>query len=387
MKIALLEPLILNVSDRTNWFFIRVTAENGLTGLGEASLNGWEPAQMAVAESLRVALQGKSIDEAIPLLRVYPHSPGGLIASSVASATEQAITDLRARLAGVPVHVLLAGKAARKAVRVYANINRGARNRSPDGIAQAARNAVAAGYAAVKIAPFDGVYADHPDAAERKRLTQLGIDRVYAIREAVGPDIDIMVDCHWRFDESGALQLIRDLQAARLYWLECPTSENPDGFSSIQRIRDQACQHGMKLAGAERQVSVSGFKPFVEGRLLDIVMPDIKYAGGYSEMLNIAETCASGNVGFSPHNPSGPICNMASVHLCAIAPAFLVLEVQLAESPLYVDVVKGFQPRLVNSCFEVPDTPGIGVELDDAVLRAHPYKALAPNANLDPRLG
>jgi galactonate dehydratase len=358
-----------------------------LTGLGEASLNGWEPAQMAVAESLRTALQGRTIDEAIPLLRVYPHSPGGLIASSVASATEQAITDLRAKFAGVPVHALLGGKAMRKAVRVYANINRGARNRSPDGIAQAARNAVAAGYAAVKIAPFDGVYPDHPDAVELKRLTQLGVDRVYAIREAVGPDIDIMVDCHWRFDEPGALKLIRDLRAARLYWLECPTSENPDGFASIRRIHDETSQCGMKLAGAERQVAVSGFRPFVTDRLLDVVMPDIKYAGGYAEMLNIAETCAANSVGFSPHNPSGPICNMASIHLCAIAPAFLILEFQLAESPLYIDVVKGFQPKLVNSCFEVPDTPGIGVELDDSILRGHPYKVLASNANLDPRLG
>lgn len=387
MKIARLEPLILNVSEKTNWLFIRVTAENGMTGLGEASLNGWEMAQLAVAENLRTAVQGKSIDDMAPLLRVYPHSPGGLVASSVVSATEQAVTDLRAKLAGVPVHKLLSRKAARKAVRVYANINRGARDRSPAGIAQAAHNAVAAGYSAVKIAPFDGVYPDHPDAAELKRLTQIGIERVYAIRETVGPDISIMVDCHWRFDEPGSLQLMRDLQTAKLYWLECPASENPDGFAAIRRIHSETVRCGMKLAGAERQVAIAGFKPFVADGLLDVVMPDIKYAGGYAEMLNIAGLCANHNVGFSPHNPSGPVCNMASIQLCAIAPAFLILEYQLAESPLYFDVVGGFRPKLVNGCFEVPDTPGIGIELDDAVLRAHPYRALAANANLDPRLG
>ena len=388
MNIALVEPLILNVSEKTNWFFIRVTAENGLTGLGEASLNGWEPAQLAVAENLRATLQGKSVDDAPRLLRVYPHSPGGLVASSVVSAAEQAITDLRAKLAGAPVHTLLGGKTvARKAVRVYANINRGARDRSPDGIARSAGNAVAAGYAAIKIAPFDGVYPGHPDGAELKRLTQLGIDRVYAIRETVGPDIDIMVDCHWRFDEAGTLQLMRELQAARLYWLECPVSENPDGFAALKRIHDETTRCGMKLAGAERQVAVAGFKPFVADGLLDVVMPDIKYAGGYSEMLGIAALCAANHVGFSPHNPSGPVCNMASIQLCAIAPAFLILEYQLAESPLYFDVAGGFQPRLVNGCFEVPDTPGIGIELDDAVLKAHPYRVLAANANLDPRLG
>lgn len=391
MNIAQVEPLILNVSEKTNWFFIRVTAENGMSGLGEATLNGWEMAQMAVAETLAAALQGKSVDDVMPLLRVYPHSPGGLVASSIASATEQAVTDLRAKLAGAPVHVLLGGidahKTARKAVRVYANINRGARDRNPDGIARSARNAVDAGYGAVKIAPFDGVYPDHPDVAACKRLTQLGIDRIYAIREAVGPDIDIMVDCHWRFDETGALQLMRDLKAAKLYWLECPTSENPDGFAAIQRIHAETTRQNMKLAGAERQVAAAGFKPFVADGLLDVVMPDIKYAGGYAEMLSIAALCAAHNTGFSPHNPSGPVCNMASIQLCAIAPAFLVLEYQLAESPLYFDVAGGFQPKPVNGSFEVPETPGIGIELDDAVLRAHPYRALATNANLDPRLG
>jgi len=391
MKIAQLEPLILNVSEKTNWFFIRITAENGMAGLGEATLNGWEMAQMTVTETLAASLQGKSVDDVTPLLRVYPHSPGGLVAGSITSAAEQAVTDLRARLAGVPVHRLLGGKdaqkTARKSVRVYANINRGARDRTPDGIARSARNAVDAGYGAVKIAPFDGVYPDHPDAAENRRLTQLGIERIYAIREAVGPDIDIMVDCHWRFDEAGTRQLMRELKAAKLYWLECPVTENPDGFAAIKRIHDETTRQHLKLAGAERQVAVAGFKPFVADGLLDVVMPDIKYAGGYAEMLNIAALCETHKVGFSPHNPSGPVCNMASIQVCAIAPAFLILEYQLAESPLYFEVAGGYQPKLVNGCFEVPDAPGIGITLDDSVLQAHPWRALAANANLDPRLG
>lgn len=386
MKIALVEPLILNVSEKTNWVFIRVTAENGLTGLGEASLNGWETAQMAVAESMRTAMQGKAIDDLPSLLRVYPHSPGGLIASSVISATEQAVTDLRAKLAGEPVHALL-GKRVRKAVRVYANINRGARDRSPSGIARAARDAVEAGFTAVKIAPFDGVYWGDSDKEAFKSRTRLGIDRVYAIREAIGPDVDVMVDCHWRFDESETLEIMRDLKAARLYWLESPLSENPDRFAALRRIREQANALGMKLSGAERQIAEDGFAPYIKGGLLDVVMPDVKYSGGYAEMLKIARLCAHHGVGFSPHNPTGPVCNIASMHLCAVAPAFIILEHQLAESPLFFDVVGGFRPKLTNGCFEVPDTPGLGAELDDAILRAHPYRPLAPNANLDPRLG
>ena len=389
MRIAAVEPLVFNVSEKTNWFFVRVTAEDGLTGIGEASLNGYEPAQVAYAENMRQEWIGKTADELLQLLKVYAHSPGGLIASSIISATEQAVTDLRAKAAGVPVYALLAagGVTARKAVRVYANINRGARDRSPEGIARAAVHAVEQGYGAIKIAPFDGVYWGDSNEPEKLRRTQAGIARVRAIREAVGPDIDIMVDCHWRFDERGAQRLLHELRSVRLYWIECPVSENSDSFAMLQRIHGGARASGMQLAGAERQIGLGGFAPFVDDGLLDVVMPDVKYAGGYGEMLRIAVRCAERGVHFAPHNPTGPVCNLASMQICAVAPAFLVLEHQLAESPLFYEVAGGYRPKLVNGCFELPAVPGIGIELDEAVLRAHPYRRLPANANLDERLG
>lgn len=386
MRIESIEPLILNVSEKTNWVFIRITAENGLSGIGEASLNGWETAQLAVLESLSLEFRGKLVGDVFPLLRVFQHSPGGLVAGSVISAIEQAVTDLRARQAGVPIYALFA-KQVHKFVRMYANINRGARDRSPDGIARSALNAVAAGYTAIKIAPFDGVYWGDADQSKVERLTRVGIDRIYAIREAVGPYVDIMVDCHWRFDHSGASRLLRELKAASLFWIECPTSENPDGFSVMRKLRKEAGACGMKLAGAERQAGAGGFSPFINEGLLDVVMPDVKYAGGYSEMLKIAENCAHHGVSFAPHNPTGPVCNLASMHICSVAPAFLILEHQLNESPVFFEVVKGYRPKLVNGCFELPDAPGIGVTLDDDVLRRNPYRRLPASANLDPRLG
>lgn len=386
MKVARIEPLVLNVSEKTNWFFVRVTADNGLTGVGEASLNGWETAQLAHAADVSARLTGLAVDDIAPHLRVFAHSPGGLIASSIMSAIEQAVTDLRAKHAGVPLHALL-GKARRGSIPVYANINRGARDRSPAGIAQSARDAVAAGFSALKIAPFDGVYFGDTDTESFRSKTKLGIDRVYAIREAVGPDVRLMVDCHWRFDETATLDIMRKLKDARLYWLECPISENPDRYAALGRVRAQTNALGMKLAGAERQIADTGFAPFIGQHLLDVVMPDVKYAGGYAEMLKIAAQCELHGVAFAPHNPSGPICNLASMHLCMVAPGFLILEHQLAESPLYFDVVGGYRPGLVDGCFVVPDAPGLGATLDDAVLAAHPYRPLAPNANLDPQLG
>lgn len=386
IKIVRIEPLILNVSEKTNWFFVRVTLDDGTTGLGEASLNGWETAQLAYAETLSGRIIDKPLREVDALLRVYPHSPGGLIASSVASGVEQAITDARAKRAGVPLHEML-GKARRKRIPVYANINRGARDRTPAGIARAAASAVAEGYNAIKIAPFDGVLPGVSDTTEGQQRIKAGIDRVFALREAVGPDVRIMVDCHWRFDEATALDVARRLAATKLYWLECPVSENPDGYEALADVRDRVHELGMKLAGAERQIATAGFRPYTESKLLDVIMPDVKYAGGYREMLSIAALCERTGTSFSPHNPTGPVCNLASMHLCSVAPAFLILEHQLAESPLYYEVVNGYRPRLVDGCFELPEAPGLGIELDDSVLEAHPYRPLAANANLDPRLG
>jgi galactonate dehydratase len=385
-KIARIEPLILNVSEKTNWFFLRVTLDDGTTGLGEASLNGWETAQLAYAETLSGRIIGKPVRDIDALLSVYPHSPGGLIASSVASGIEQAITDAQAKRAGVPLHEML-GKARRKRIPVYANINRGARDRTPAGIARAAASAVAEGYSAIKIAPFDGVLPGQSATTEGRERIQAGIERVFAIREAVGLDIRIMADCHWRFDEAAALDVARRLAPAKLSWLECPISENADGYESLARVRDCAHGLGMKLAGAERQIASAGFRPYTAAKLLDVIMPDVKYAGGYREMLSIAAMCERTGTSFSPHNPTGPVCNLASMHLCAVAPAFLILEHQLAESPLCYDLVHGYRPRLVDGCFELPEAPGLGIELDDRVLKAHPYRPLAANANLDPRLG
>lgn len=386
MKLSRLETLIINVSSKTNWTFVRLTTDDGLTGVGEASLNGWEPLQIAYGEMLAGHLVGLPAAQWAKCVRVHAHGPGGLVAASMCSAVEQAMTDIRAKAAGKPVHALLGG-AVRDGVRVYANINRRTRDRTPNGFAKSARDAVQIGFEAIKIAPFDGVVWEDFGAADARRRISLGIDRVYAVREAVGPEVDLMVDCHWRFDEPSAAAALRDLADAKLFWLECPISEQPEHWPALGRLRSLANEFGMRLAGAETQIGLAAFQRLGSPKLLDVMMPDIKYCGGFGEMQRIAAAIGSQGIGLAPHNPTGPVCNMATVHACAVAANFLVLEYQLAESPLYGDVVKGVEPQLVDGAFLVPDAPGIGVDIDDDVVRAHPYKPLAPNANLDPRLG
>lgn len=385
MRITKITPFIVNLSAKSNWFFIRVEGDDdGAAGFGEATLYGWETMQLAYLEQMSAGLLGLSVEEALPKVRVQPASAGGLVASSVLSALEQAMTDAGARSAGRPVFQTL-GTPLRKSVRAYANINRRTVDRTPAGFMASARDAVAQGYAAVKIAPFDGVIPDELGSPESWAHITAGMERIFATREAVGPDVHLLVDCHWRFDEATAAGVLKNLQAAKLFWFECPISESVENHPALKRLRAVAHTHGTRLAGAEQQVGVAGFRPFIEGGLYDVVMPDVKYAGGYAEMLRIAEHCQSAGIGFSPHNPTGPVCTMASLHLCAVAPGFVMLEHQVGESPLYYDILRGKHPAVENGCFEVPDAPGLGIALDEDVMRAHPYQALA--SVRDPRLG
>ena len=386
MKIADIEALLVNASEKSNWSFIRITTDDGVTGIGEASLQGWESVQLAYLDKLKEDLLGKTLQQALPLLRAHPHSLGGLVANSIISALEQAVTDIRAKAAGVPIHALL-GYAQRKAIRIYANINRRTRDRTPAGFAESAKTAAADGYTAIKIAPFDDVYWEEFGNPEVKKRVALGMDRVFATREAIGPGVDLMIDCHWRFDEASATQLIRDLEPAKLFWMECLVSESPESHAALSRLRKYANEWGTQLAGAERQVGVGGFRAIVENRLMNVIMPDVKYAGGYTEMLHIVELASQHGIAYSPHNPSGPLCTMATLHLCALAGNFLIMEHQLAESSVYLDIMKGEHPKLINGCYAVPDTPGVGMELNDDAIRAHPYKPLPASALRDPRLG
>jgi galactonate dehydratase len=384
MHVVAVESRILHVNERTNWTFVRVRTDEGVTGVGEASLNGCEPLLDACLGQLRPQLVGAALDDALPVLATYPHAPDGLVGHAVRSALRQAFVDASARASGVPAWKLLGG-ARRDRVPVYANVNRGTRDRSPSGCARSARAAVDLGFRAVKIAPFDGVLPDALDAPATRRAIDAGIARVQAMREAVGADVRLMVDCHWRFDERTALDVLARLAPLRLHWFECPVSEQAHAHDALVRIRAAAAAKGTSVAACELQTGVDGFRPFVEPRRVDVVMPDVKYCGGPVEMLRIARYATAHGVRFSPHNPTGPVCTMASLHASLAADAVDSLELQLGESPLARDVVHGVEPAFVDGAFEAPQGPGWGVELDDDVLDAHPYRPVPQG--LDARLG
>jgi galactonate dehydratase len=384
MRIASITNAVVHVSAKTNWHFVRVVASDGTEGVGEASLNGYEPLVELVVRELAGRLVGQPVDEALPLLATHPHATAGLVAHAAKSALRQALVDVAARAAGVPAWQWLGGR-RRDAVPVYANVNRATTDRTPDGCAASAVRAVAEGFAAVKIAPFDEVLPDELDRAPTRRAIDAGIERVLAMRAAIGPAPRLMVDCHWRFDEPTALAVLDRLAAARLHWFECPVSEQPGAHAALGRLAAAARERGVLLAGCELQTAVAGFRPFVDGGLVDAIMPDVKYCGGPVEMLRIAALARERGVLFSPHNPTGPIATYASLHAAIAASAVYSLELQVWESPLTAALTGGVAPALVDGAFAAPAGPGWGVTLDTAVAAAHPYRAAPPG--LDERLG
>lgn len=387
MKITEISHHVLHVSSKTNWSFVRVVLDGDLVGWGECSLNGWEPLQRAYLAKWSGLLLGQSVmevDGIASLCAIHLHSPGGMVEHAVKSGTEQALLDALAQSRGVPVWQLF-GAAQRDAVAVYANINRATAPRTPEGFAASARAAVAQGYGAVKLAPFDGVLPSNAETPAGAALIEAALDRVRAVRVAVGPGIKLMADCHWRLTPRTARAVLEALREVQLHWLECPLSERASGHAEIAALRRLANAQGVRLAGAETQTEVEGFRPFIEQGLYDAIMPDVKYCGGIGALTRIAGLAARHGVQTAPHNPSGPICNFASVHACMAGEGCDFLELQVGESDLFEQCVDGAAPHFADGNFGAPLQPGIGAAVNAGLLTRHPYAPVT--GGLEPSLG
>jgi galactonate dehydratase len=362
---------VLNVSDKTNWFFLRVEDSAGRIGWGEATLIGWEPVMQAALTQRLPHWRGLPLCEVREAVRVAPRSAAGLVGQSLVSAFLQACASLQAQYLGTALHAVL-GALLRREVPLYANINRATRDRTPAGFVQTARRAREHGYTRFKAAPFDGLLPRDAGSSQARQRIHHGIDCMLALREALGPEALLMVDCHWRFDEASALQTLADLAPARLHWFECPIAETHAHWPALRRIRHACAEQGVRLAAAETQIGLESFQTVFDEGLYDVVMPDVKYCGGPWEMLRIAQAARRAGVGFSPHNPSGPICTWHSLHVAAVAPECAMLEVQFDESPLYEQLLEAplWRGQAVLEVDRAVQVPGLA----QSVLDAHPWR-------------
>lgn len=345
------ELISVRVTPATIWLFVSL-GDGEHTGWGEATLSGRESAVAALFDALPGRLSPSDLDR-LPF-ETLPQA-------ALSSALYQARDDLAARQAGVSLADHLGG-AARDRVGIYANINRRTRDRSPEGMAQSARDALDQGNIAIKIAPFDEVRTD----MDRKEMTVAmahGLARIAAVRDAIG-DRRLMVDCHWRFDVAGAEALIDACAPLNLYWIECPIAETEDTIPALVSLRKRVNATGTRLAGLETAILRRGFAPFLKAGAYDVMMPDVKYCGGPREMLEIAGEMARHGAEFSPHNPSGPICHLHSLHICATMGQGDLLETQFDETPMFDTLVTRPFAKPVDGHVPLPDAEtGLGLSL------------------------
>ncbi len=353
---------VTRISDKTRWLFVELTLADGRKGVGEATLPG-QDAQVLVAAH-QLADQALQANWRQPSTFATTHPPANLAQAAFVSAVDHALWDLHAQNAGSSVCQIL-GDVRRQQVPLYANINRRTVHRTPEAFAQSAIDAMAAGFHAFKIAPFDEVQPDHISLDSARD----GIARVQAVRQTIGHARRLMVDCHWRFNEATARELITQMAQLNVHWVECPIAESHGNVAALVRLRSHANALGVKLAGLELAVGLDDFMPYIEAGAYDVVMPDVKYFGGLQAMQQAAEVFYRYKVEVSPHNPTGPVCHAASLQVAAAMGPLDMLELQFDESPLFGALVDGAFSGQASSLSSLPSQPGLGVHLNAQLLQ------------------
>lgn len=372
VRVTGIELRPVRATSRTVWLFVQLSTDAGLVGLGEASdAFGFANTTADDAARMRRELQRffELINGRSPLeiesyrQRGEPMARQGLVSATAFSAIEQALWDLSGKALDVPAYVLLGGK-VRDRLPVYANINRATNPRTPDGFAAAATRAVADGFRSIKAAPFDGFPPPTSPPSDIARAIETGIDAVRAMRAAVGPSIGVMIDCHSFFDVEQSVAVAAKLEPYNLTWYEEPVPpERVDDTAAIRRRIKQP------MAGGEVLFGLSGFGPLIRRQAVDTIMPDVKHCGGLLELTRIAAMAADAGVMVAPHNPSGPVSTAASMQVCAGMKNVNYLELQYGEVGWRSDVVAPAE-RFVNGTIEISDRPGLGVSLNDDVIRS-----------------
>ena len=376
MRITSITTRVCNAGMR-NWVFVRVdTDQPGLWGWGEATLEWKTRAVMGCVEDLAPLLIGhdpRDIEQAFQVLTKHSFWRLGVIGMTAVSGIEVALWDILGKDLGVPVWRLLGGK-CRDYLRTYTHLGMGDMTSVYEsfGGAVADRGAavVAAGYDAVKVVNIPYTHYTAPNRAVD------GVARAMDnLRTAVGPNVDIMVDFHGRPASAAAAgAYIAACVPARPLFVEEPVP--PEDLAGMAQLTATA---SITIAGGERLVGRREFVPAIAARAFHIAQPDIAHVGGLGEARKVAAMAESAGMGIAPHNPLGPIAGITALHFGIATPNVIIQEEMSGAVPWYADVVEWPIERRPGR-WDCPEKPGLGLEVDEAEMSAHPFEAEVQHA-------
>lgn len=349
-----------------NFVFVRIETASGVEGWGEATL-GWKEFAVArlvdeLSETYVVGEDPFAIEKVWFTLYQVEHNVGPVMFSAMAGI-ETAMWDVVGKICGQPVMNLVGG-AVQPRVRAYAN-GWYAGIDDLDKLRAAAASVLSKGYTALKLDPFG------PGGRELARpLLRQASAAVAAVREEVGPDVDILIECHGRFSVGTAMEVIRALLEHEPYWFEEPIPAR--SVQSQAWVTEAATALGARVAAGEHCYSRFEFQDLLRERGCHIVQPDLVYSGGFMETKKIGALAEGGYVGVAPHNCDGPGKLAASVHVCANMPNFVVLETFADFDVPWRRPLTIGGPRLVDGFYVLPDEPGWGYAIDRNVAAQHP---------------
>ncbi|MFO1349281.1 MAG: galactonate dehydratase [Gammaproteobacteria bacterium] len=356
----------------STFVFVKVHTDDGLSGIGEGSLE-WQPKAVEaaihhLAERYVIGSSAFAIERLWQAMFRNEFARGGPVVNSAIGAIEMALWDIVGKALGRPVYDLLGGRIHDR-LPAYANAWYGA-GATVDDIAKAAKAVAKKGYRGLKFDPFD--CGRDPDAKTIRRSVEL----VAAVRDAVGPDTDILIDCHGRFSVGTAIAVARELEPYHLYWLEEPT--DPENVGALAKIGRSI---KTRLATGERCYTKYHLQALLAANEVQVLQPDIIHVGGILEAKKIAAIADASYVTVSYHNPFGPVATAAAIQLDACTSNFAMQESFCEfDVPWRFDLLQNC-PRPVNGGYEIPTAPGLGgIDLNLDALREHPYdeKAFLP---------
>ena len=372
MQIADIKTFLVHPDARKNLCFVKVDTDEGIHGWGECYTQGDRDLQVvAHVDQLKRYLVGRDPVNIKHFTQVayddFAARRGALDFYSAVSGIEQALWDIVGKKLGVPVHALLGG-ACRDKIRVYANgwMEGG---ESPDRLAELASQTIEMGFTALKFDPIPGPWRTYVS----KDVERRAVDNVRAVREAVGPDVDILIETHRRLAPMHAVRLAREIERYDPFWFEEPVlAENIDALAAAKK------EISIPVVTGEELYTKFEFRQVFEKQAAEIINPDVCNVGGILELKEIAAMAEPYFVVVSPHNFNSTTVGLAAtLQVSTCIPNFLITEYFVNLAPLGDEIAR--HPfEVVDGYIAVPEGPGLGIELDEEAMASYPYQEFPP---------